>query len=56
MIININDKDNRNNTVVVQHWRVSEQFFFFYETYFNYKPHKQNNLANIQPNIYKKGI
>ena len=30
--------------------------FFFYERYFNYKPHKQNKLANIQPNIYKKGI
>ena len=22
--------------------------------YFNYKPHKQNHLTNIQPNIYKK--
>ena len=29
-------------------------FFFFYERYFNYKPHKQNHLTNIQPNIYKK--
>ena len=28
--------------------------FFFYERYFNYKPHKQNHLTNIQPNIYKK--
>ena len=27
---------------------------FFYERYFNYKPHKQNHLTNIQPNIYKK--
>ena len=26
---------------------------FFYERYFNYKPHKQNHLTNIQPNIYK---
>ena len=26
----------------------------FYERYFNYKPHKQNHLTNIQPNIYKK--
>ena len=28
---------------------------FFYERHFNYKPHKQNHLTNIQPNIYKKG-
>ena len=52
MIIKINDKDNKNNTVVVQQLRVSGQFFF-YERYFNYKAHKQNNLPNIQP---KKGI
>ena len=27
---------------------------FFYKRYFNYKPHRQNHLTNIQPNIYKK--
>ena len=27
---------------------------FFYERYFNYKPHKKNYLTNIQTNIYKK--
>ena len=27
---------------------------FFYGRHFNYKPHKQNHLINIQPNIYKK--
>ena len=45
--------DNKNNTVVVKYLRVSGQFFF-YERYFNYKPHKQNHLTNILPNIYKK--
>ena len=28
--------------------------FFLYKTYFNNKPHKQNHLTNIKPNIYKK--
>ena len=31
-------------------------FFFFYKTYFNNKPHKQNHVTNIKPNIYKKDI
>ena len=35
---------------------VIEAVFFFYKTYFNNKPHKQNHLTNIKPNIYKKDI
>ena len=31
-------------------------FFFFYKTYFNNKPLKQNHLTNIKPNVYKKDI
>ena len=30
--------------------------FFFYKTYFNNKPQKQNHVTNIKPNIYKKDI
>ena len=40
--------------LVVSYLRLSRQFFFSYERYFSYKPHKQNHLTNIQPNIYKK--
>ena len=41
------------SSIVVE---VIRTVLFFYERYFNYKPHKQNHLTNIKPNIYKKDI
>ena len=41
------------SSIVVE---VIRPVLFFYIRYFNYKPHKQNHLTNIQPNIYKKVI
>ena len=33
---------------------IVRKVLFFNERYFNYKPHKQKHLTNIQSNIYKK--
>ena len=51
IMIMIMINDNKNNTAVLEGIRT---VCFFYKRYFNYKPHKQNHLTNIQPNIYKE--
>ena len=49
--INLTSVPPEISSIVVE---VIRTVLFFYERYFNYKPHKQNHLTNIQPNIYKK--
>ena len=48
---NNKNSENSKSSIVVE---VIRTVLFFYERYFNYKPHKQNHFTNIQLNIYKK--